>query len=67
MIEAWFSSSEMTASSAPRSVSNRPPLASKHERVEDRVLRAEELAEIAASSSLCGSCVPQMNRTEASP
>ena len=31
MIEAWFSSSEMTASSAVRSVSKRPPLASKHD------------------------------------
>ncbi len=31
MIDAWFSASEMTASSAPSSVSNRPPLASKQE------------------------------------
>ena len=31
MIEAWFSSSEMIASSAPRIVSNRPPLASQHD------------------------------------
>ena len=31
MIEAWFSASEMTASSAPSSVSNSPPLASKQE------------------------------------
>ena len=31
MIDAWFSSSEMIASSAPSSVSNRPPFASKHE------------------------------------
>ena len=31
MIEAWFSSSEMTASSGPRIVSNSPPLASQHE------------------------------------
>ena len=30
-MEAWFSSSEMMASSAPRRVSNRPPLASKQE------------------------------------
>ena len=42
MIEAWFSASEMIASSSPSSVSNRPPLASKQERVEDRVLHAEE-------------------------
>ena len=31
MMEAWFSSSEMTASSGPSSVSNRPPFASKQE------------------------------------
>ena len=31
MIEAWLSASEMTASSAPSSVSNSPPLASKQE------------------------------------
>jgi hypothetical protein len=31
MTEAWLSESEMTASSSPRMVSNRPPLASKQE------------------------------------
>ena len=31
MMLAWFSSSEMTASSGPSRVSNRPPLASKQE------------------------------------
>ena len=31
MIEAWLSASEITASSAPSSVSKRPPLASKQE------------------------------------
>ena len=31
MIEAWFSSSRMTASSSPSSVSNSPPLASKQD------------------------------------
>ena len=31
MIEAWFSSSETIASSAPKSTSNTPPLASKHD------------------------------------
>ena len=31
MIEAWLSSSEMTASSSPSSTSNTPPFASKHE------------------------------------
>ena len=45
MMLAWFSSSEMTASSAPRMVSNSPPLASKQERIEDGVLGAEELRE----------------------
>ena len=39
MIEAWFSSSLMTASSLPSSVSNRPPFASKHDeyRIESSV------------------------------
>ena len=41
MIEAWFSASEMIASSAPSSGSNRPPLASKHGGEEDRVVLAE--------------------------
>ncbi len=31
MIEAWLSSSEMIASSSPRSVSKSPPLASKQD------------------------------------
>ncbi len=31
MIEAWFSASEMIASSSPSSVSKRPPFASKHD------------------------------------
>ena len=31
MIDAWFSSSDTIASSAPNSTSNTPPLASKHE------------------------------------
>ena len=31
MIDAWLSSSETMASSAPKSTSNTPPLASKHE------------------------------------
>ena len=31
MMLAWFSSSEMIASSAPSRVSNRPPFASKQE------------------------------------
>ncbi len=30
MIEAWLSASEMIASCSPSSVSNSPPLASKH-------------------------------------
>jgi hypothetical protein len=45
MIEAWLSASEMIASSSPSRVSNRPPLASKHDAVEDRVLGAEEARE----------------------
>ncbi len=31
MMDAWLSWSLMTASSSPRSASNSPPLASKHE------------------------------------
>ena len=31
MIDAWFSSSEMIASSGPKSTSKTPPLASKHD------------------------------------
>jgi hypothetical protein len=46
MIEAWFSASEMTASSSPSSVSKRPPLASK-QAVEDGVLHARESARAA--------------------
>ncbi len=31
MIDAWLSSSEMTASCSPSNVSNNPPFASKHD------------------------------------
>jgi hypothetical protein len=41
MIEAWFSASDMTASSGPRSGSNSPPFASKQGE-EDRVVHPEE-------------------------
>jgi hypothetical protein len=62
MIDAWLSASEITASSSPSKVSNSPPLASKHEpyRIVSSVPRN---VEIAASSSVWRSCVPQMNRT----
>ena len=51
MIEAWLSASEMTTSSSPSSVSNSPPLASKHEvyRIASSVPRKRA---IAASSCL---------------
>ena len=66
MIEAWLSSSEMTASSSPSSTSKTPPLASKHEgkRIVASVPRN---AESRRSSSMCWVCVPQMKRTLAIP
>ena len=66
MIEAWFSASEITASSGPSSGSNSPPLASKQaaNRIESSLPRK---AASFCSSSRCMSCVPQMNRTEAMP
>ena len=66
MMLAWFSSSEMTASCSPSSVSNRPPFASKHD--EYRIVSSmPRNALSAASRSLWISCVPQMKRTDASP
>ena len=67
MIEAWLSSSEMTASSAPSSVSKTRGVGVEARGVEDRVLGPEELAPAACSSSRCTVCVPQMNRTDAIP
>jgi len=66
MIEAWFSASEMMASSAPKSVSKTPPLASKQEanRMASWVPRKPASRR---SSSRCCSWVPQMKRTLASP
>ena len=66
MIEAWFSESLITASSGPSSTSNSPPLASKQlgYRIVSSVPRNFESR---ASSSLCRSLVPQMNRTLAMP
>src|SRR5215469_3974169 len=66
MIEAWFSSSLMTASCSPSSVSNRPPLASKQEEYK-MVSSVPRKAEMRRSSCLCTSWVPQMNLTLASP
>ena len=66
MIEAWFSSSLMTASSAPSRVSNTPPLASKHEG-NRMVSSVPSHSVISASSCLCSWCVPLMNRTLAMP
>ena len=66
MMLAWFSSSEITASSGPSRVSNRPPLASK----QDPYKIASSVPRNSASrpsSSLWISAVPQMKRTEAIP
>ncbi len=66
MIEAWFSSSEMIASSGPSSTSNSPPFASKHD--EYRIVASvPRNADNRRSRSRCRSCVPQMNRTLAIP
>ncbi len=66
MIDAWFSSSETIASSAPKRTSNTPPLASKHElyRIVASVPRKEDSR---SSSSVCWVWVPQMKRTDAIP
>ena len=66
MMLAWLSASLITASCSSSSVSNRPPLASKHD--EYRIVSSMPRNALRrASSSLCTSCVPQMKRTEAMP
>ena len=67
MIEAWLSASEMTASCSSRMVSNRPPLASKHDeyRIVSSVPRNGR--QPALRAHLCTVWVPQMNRTDAIP
>ena len=66
MSEAWLSSSEMIASSAPKSVSKTPPLASKQD--ENKIVSSvPRNADRSASSAACSSWVPQMNRTLAIP
>ena len=66
MIDAWLSSSEMIASSGPKSTSKTPPFASKHD--EKRIVSSyPRNSDTRRSSSRCSSCVPQMNRTLASP
>ena len=66
MIDAWLSSSEITASRSSSSASKTPPFASKQEpnRIVSSVPRN---AESRSSSSRWSACVPQMNRTEAIP
>ena len=66
MIDAWLSSSLMTASWSPSRVSNSPPLASKQEEYKI-VSSVPRNAEMRSSSCLCTSWVPQMNRTLARP
>ena len=66
MMLAWFSASEMTASCSSRTTSKMPPLASKQD--EYRIVSSVPRNSVsAASSSLCTSCVPQMNLTDAMP
>lgn len=55
MMEAWFSSSDITASSAPSNTSNRPALASKQLAYKMESSFPWNLA-IFSSSSLCISC-----------
>jgi len=66
MIDAWFSSSEMTTSSAPSSTSKTPPLASKQDG-NKMVASVPRNADSLLSSCTCWVCVPQMNRTLAIP
>ena len=66
MMLAWFRASEITASSGPRIVSNNPPLASKHDGY--KIVSSIPMNRLNdASNSLWIVCVPQMNRTLASP
>ena len=66
MMLAWLSASLITASCSSSKVSNRPPLASKHD--EYRIVSSMPRNALRrASSSLCTLCVPQMKRTEAMP
>ena len=66
MTLAWLRASEITASRSSSSVSNTPPLASKHE-LYRTVSSWPRKSDSRASSSLCTSWVPQMKRTEAMP
>ena len=66
MIEAWFSASDSTASSAVSKASKSPALASKQ--LGYRIVSSVPWkAEMLASSCLWMSWVPQMNRTELRP
>ena len=62
MIDAWLRASLMTASSSLSRVSNRPPLASKHEPYRTASSNPKKRAR-AASSRGWTSWVPQMKRT----
>ena len=66
MMLAWFSSSEMMASSGPSRVSKSPPLASKQEEYKIASSVPRKCAS-RLSSSLWISAVPQMKRTDAIP
>ena len=66
MIDAWLSASEITQSCSSRIVSNRPPLASKHD--EYRIVSSVPRNRLSSlSSCLWTVCVPQMKRTDAMP
>ena len=66
MMDAWLSSSLMTASSLPEQRLEEPPVRVEARRVQDGVVRPRN-ADSRRSSSLWTSWVPQMNRTLAMP
>ena len=67
MMLAWFSSSEMTASSGAEQRLEQSAVGVEAGAVKNRVFGAEELRSSLRSSSLCRPWVPQMKRTEARP
>ena len=67
MIEAWLSSSEMTASSAPNSDLEDAAVGVEAGGVQDGVLGAEELRHAGLRAACGASWVPQMKRTLAMP
>lgn len=66
MIEAWFNSSLIIASSAPNKGSNTPPLASKQAAYKI-VSSVPKKSDTFYSTYLCKFWVPQINLTEDNP